>query len=166
MGYDEKYYVFNDPQSYGPLTYYTKEAVETAYAAQGRQAVVLLRRPEEPEEPENLPYETIQNAKKVKYVKILNALDVPGDRINEGKFGLFREIDEDVTVSELVGNIWVTYSCGKTTKLSTPYDTNYTINVVNGNLDISDGERSNVTFDIDKMMAHYNLENQVSPFIN
>ena len=51
VGYDEEYYVFNDPQSYGSLTYYTKEAVETAYKARGRQAVMLLRTPEEPGEP-------------------------------------------------------------------------------------------------------------------
>ena len=52
VGYDEKHYIFNDPQKSGPLTYYTKESVETAYKAQFSQAVVILRKKEEPEEKE------------------------------------------------------------------------------------------------------------------
>ena len=52
VGYDEKHYIFNDPQKSGPLTYYTRESVETAYKAQFSQAVVILRKKEEPEEPE------------------------------------------------------------------------------------------------------------------
>ena len=52
VGYDEKHYIFNDPQKSRPLTYYTKESVEKAYKAQFSQAVVILRKKEEPEEPE------------------------------------------------------------------------------------------------------------------
>ena len=51
VGYDEKHYIFNDPQKSRPLTYYTKESVEKAYKAQFSQAVVILRKKEEPEEP-------------------------------------------------------------------------------------------------------------------
>ena len=52
VGYDEKHYIFNDPQKSSSLTYYTKESVETAYKAQFSQAVVILKKEENPEEPE------------------------------------------------------------------------------------------------------------------
>ena len=44
VGYDEKHYIFNDPQKSRPLTYYTKESVEKAYKAQFSQAVVILQK--------------------------------------------------------------------------------------------------------------------------
>ena len=43
IGYDEKGYIFNDPTG-GELAYYSKEVVETAYVAQGKQAVTIGRR--------------------------------------------------------------------------------------------------------------------------
>ena len=41
VGYDDDHYIFNDPQKHA-LTYYSKEAVETAYAGLFKQAVVIL----------------------------------------------------------------------------------------------------------------------------
>lgn len=41
VGYDDNHYIFNDPQEHA-LTYYSKEAVETAYAGLFKQAVVIL----------------------------------------------------------------------------------------------------------------------------
>lgn len=56
VGYDEKHYIFNDPQK-SALTYYTKESVEAAYKGLFQQAVVIVRKeeteePVEPEKPE------------------------------------------------------------------------------------------------------------------
>lgn len=45
IGYDEKGYYFNDPTA-GEHAYFTKEQVQTAYEALGRQAVVIERHKE------------------------------------------------------------------------------------------------------------------------
>lgn len=42
IGYDEDGYYFNDPTG-GERAYYTKDQVQTAYDAQGRQAVIISR---------------------------------------------------------------------------------------------------------------------------
>ena len=42
IGYDENGYYFNDPTG-GERAYYTKEQVQTAYNAQGKQAVIIRR---------------------------------------------------------------------------------------------------------------------------
>lgn len=41
VGYDNNSYIFNDPQDSQALTFYNKEAVEAAYAAEGSQAIVI-----------------------------------------------------------------------------------------------------------------------------
>lgn len=40
IGYDDEHYIFNDPQKHA-LTYYSKDAVETAYAGLFKQALVI-----------------------------------------------------------------------------------------------------------------------------
>ena len=42
IGYNDSYYIFNDPMQSSGKTYYSKAAVETAYAGLYRQAVVIL----------------------------------------------------------------------------------------------------------------------------
>ena len=42
IGYDEKGYYFNDPTA-GERAFFTKEQVQIAYEAQGKQAVVIER---------------------------------------------------------------------------------------------------------------------------
>jgi len=42
VGYDGSSYIFNDPSKSQALTYYSKSSVETAYAGQHKQAVVIL----------------------------------------------------------------------------------------------------------------------------
>lgn len=44
VGYDDKYYYFHDPQV-AANTRYSRSACETAYAAQGKQAVVICPKP-------------------------------------------------------------------------------------------------------------------------
>ena len=51
VGYDDNHYIFNDPQSSQPLTYYSKTSVEAAYKAQSCQTVVI-RRGSTPSKPE------------------------------------------------------------------------------------------------------------------
>ena len=41
VGYDENHYIFNDPRKYSALTYYSKDAVRTAYYGLHKQAVVI-----------------------------------------------------------------------------------------------------------------------------
>lgn len=43
VGYDDNHYIFNDPQKYAALTYYSKEAVKTAYEGLNKQAVVIMK---------------------------------------------------------------------------------------------------------------------------
>lgn len=54
VGYDDNNYIFNDPQDSKALTYYNKEAVETAYAAEGEQAVVIVKKDNPKPEPEKV----------------------------------------------------------------------------------------------------------------
>lgn len=42
VGYDDNHYIFNDPLKYTAFTYYSKEAVETAYRGLYSQAIVLV----------------------------------------------------------------------------------------------------------------------------
>ncbi len=43
VGYDNNHYIFNEPQKYSALTYYSKEAVRTAYEGLNKQAVAILK---------------------------------------------------------------------------------------------------------------------------
>lgn len=54
VGYDEDYYIFNDPQQSEAFTYYHKDSVEAAYKALSSQAIVLLKG-DMPEEKEDKP---------------------------------------------------------------------------------------------------------------
>lgn len=159
VGYDEKHYIFNDPQKSGPRTYYTKEAVEKAYKAQFSQAVVILRKEEEPENP---PYEVIADAKKAKYIDILRALEVPSNNIDKGKFGLFREDNVEASVTEIVGNVKITYSCGANTKVHTDYSTVTTLNVENGELTLSALDRIQINTNATEL-AHFYSQHGVEP---
>jgi len=51
IGYDKTHYIFNDPLDDSRFTYYSKEAVESAYSGLGQQAVVIYsvdyKRPEQ-----------------------------------------------------------------------------------------------------------------------
>ena len=42
IGYDDYNYIFNDPQSYSGQTYFSKQAVEEAYAGLLKQAIVIV----------------------------------------------------------------------------------------------------------------------------
>ena len=159
VGYDEKHYIFNDPQKSGPRTYYTKEAVEKAYKAQFSQAVVILRKEEEPENP---PYEVIADAKKAKYIDILRALEVPSNNIDKGKFGLFREDNVEASVTEIVGNVKITYSYGANTKVHTDYSTVTTLNVENGELTLSALDRIQINTNATEL-AHFYSQHGVEP---
>ena len=44
VGYNEEYYIFNDPLKSEPLTYYSKEAVEAAYEGLFQQAIVVIEK--------------------------------------------------------------------------------------------------------------------------
>lgn len=60
VGYDDNYYIFNDPQKPFAPTYYTKESVEVAYAGLHSQAIVLLKGEEPYVQPE-IPKVTNEN---------------------------------------------------------------------------------------------------------
>ena len=69
VGYDDYNYIFNDPMCEYYPTYYPKEAVEAAYAAEGKQALVIVKSgesvdPEEPEEPKS-EYEVAEALEKI-----------------------------------------------------------------------------------------------------
>lgn len=44
VGYDSSHYIFNDPLTSQPQTYYSKSSVETAYKGLNYQAIVLEKR--------------------------------------------------------------------------------------------------------------------------
>ncbi len=159
VGYDEKHYIFNDPQKSGPRTYYTKEAVEKAYKAQFSQAVVILGNPTDQE---------IAEVKKEKFCAILDILDVPSNNIEKGKFGLFREDNVEASVTEIIGNVKVTYSCGKNENIHTSYTNNMEMNVKNGEVSFTEGDRTTITSNmlaLSEKLAEAGMDGVDDPFI-
>ena len=160
VGYDEKHYIFNDPQKSSSLTYYTKESVETAYKAQFSQAVVILENPSDKE---------IAEIKKEKFCAILDILEVPSNNIDKGGFGLFREDNVEASVTEIVGNVKITYSCGKNENIHTSYTNNMEINVENGEINFTgSNDRSTITSNmliLSEKLAEAGMDGVDDPFI-
>ena len=132
VGYDEKHYIFNDPQKSGPRTYYTKEAVEKAYKAQFSQAVVIFKREDAPRPSDDI----IAKRKRKKFLDVLNDFGVSGNAIDTVDFGLYGSTESHLSVTEYIGNLKVTYSCSKSSKTGFTGEL-FNIDVFNGELQLS-----------------------------
>ena len=150
VGYDDNHYIFNDPQSSQPLTYYSKASVETAYKAQSRQAVVI----------QHLSQEEILKAQKDKFYKIIKNFGVSDSKLDELDFGLSGSIQNLIVCTEYLPTAVITYTCGLLGAVDYGSDV-VVLNVDDGSLSVQDGVLDNV-----KIAFQKGLEMESNPTLH